>query len=89
MKRAVMHPYQKPLMKKEASTFCFIAWHAYLLDINCILAAEASFWEGQELKSKQALSCLKSGQAVSWRAPIGKGGKSFFWDYIFLKKGNT
>ena len=86
MKRAVMHPYQKPLMKKEASTFCFIAWHAYLFDINCILAAEASFWEGQELKSNQALSCPKIGQAVFWWAPIGKGGKSFFWDYIFSKK---
>ena len=86
MKRAVMHQSQRPLMEKEASTFCSIAWYAYLFYINCIIAAEASFWEGQELKSNQALSCPKSGQAVFWRAPIGKGGKSFFWDYIFKKK---
>ena len=29
----------------------------------------------------------KSGKAISWRAPFGRGGKFFFWDYIFLKKG--
>ena len=89
MNRAVMHPSQRPLMKKEASTFCSIAWHAYRFDINYILAAQASFWKGQELKSNQALSCHMSGQAVFWSAPIGKGGKSFFWDYIFFKKKVT
>ena len=78
-----MHPYQKPLMKKEASTFCFIAWHAYLLDINCILAAEASFWEGQELKSHQALSCHKSGQAVFW---LEKGASTSSETIFFSKK---
>ena len=89
MKRAVMHQSQRPLMEKEARAFCSIAWYAYLFYINCIIAAEASFWEGQELKSNQALSCHKSGQAVFLRAPIGKGGKYFFWDCIFFQKKAT
>ena len=73
-------PLFKPsLVIKKPSTFCFIAWHAYLFGINCILATEASFWEGQELNSKYALSDEKSSNASISKAPYEKRGKYFLF----------
>ena len=79
MNWAVMPPSQRPLMKKKTCTSWSIAWHAYLFDINCILAAQASFWEGQELNSKYALSDEKSSNASISKAPHEKRGKYFLF----------
>ena len=79
MNWAVMPPSQRPLMKKKTCTSWSIAWHAYLFDINCILAAQATFWEGQELNSKYALSDEKSSNASISKAPHEKRGKYFLF----------